>query len=179
MTSINSALQALPTKLLHRMWARKYIDFGDLRASGKKQATLAPHYLQGHVLVLQMQELEGSSKRAVPDFTTWAQCYTIYTAAILMRQPERASDLMAYLFMNANNTRRYRWPSWLVYDQNFRQLMANTRDNMWAKTNPEIFTHCFINAQKSQESWCKICYSVEHTSGLCPSAPPTGSSRPR
>ena len=178
MTSINSALPALPTKLLHRIWAGEYIDFGDLPPARSKPRSL-PHYLQGQVLVLQMQELEGNCKRAIPDFTTWAQCFALYTAAILMRQPERAPDLMAYLFMTTNNARRYRWPSWLVYDQNFRQLMADTRDNVWAKTNPEIFTHCFINAQKSQESWCKICHSVEHTSGLCPSAPPTRSSRPR
>ena len=108
MTSINSALPALPTKLLHRIWAGEYIDFGDLPPARSKPHSL-PHYLQGHVLVLQMQELEGNSKRAIPDFTTWAQCFALYTAAILMRQPERAPDLMAYLFMIANNAWRYRW----------------------------------------------------------------------
>ena len=44
MTSINSALPALPTKLLHRIWAEEYIDFGDLPPARSKPRSL-PHYL--------------------------------------------------------------------------------------------------------------------------------------
>ena len=58
------------------------------------------------------------------DFTTWAQCFAIYAAAILSRQSHRMADLMAYMVETANNAKKYRWPSWLVYDQNFRQQMA-------------------------------------------------------
>ena len=176
MTSINAALPALPVKLLQRIWAGEYIDFAELPPAKSTPRSL-PHYLQGHILLVQMQELESNSKKPIPDFTTWAQCFALYTAAILIKQPSRASDLMAYFFMTANNARKYKWPSWLVYDQNFRQLMADTRDNVWAKTSPGIFTQCFTNAQKSQESWCRTCYSVEHTSGLCPIAPPSGKAR--
>ena len=79
---------------------------------------------------------------------------------------------MAYFFMIANNARKYQWSNWLIYDQSFRQLMADTRDNKQVKTSPDLFTQCFINMQNSQESWCKICHSVEHNSGLCPIARP-------
>ena len=174
--SINEGLPALPTKLLHKIWANEYVDFSELPPAKSKPRAL-PHYLEGRVLLVQMQELDNS-RRAIPDFTTWAQCFALYAAAILQKQPERAADLMAYLFSTANNARKYKWPSWLVYDQNFRQLMADSQDIRWAKTDASIFAQCFLNAQKSSEGWCKLCLSVDHTSSSCPITPPTGKGKP-
>ena len=166
LTSISAGLPALPTKLLHKIWANEYIDFSELPPAKSKQRSL-PHYLEGRVLLVQMHELDNA-KKAIPNFTTWAQCFALYSAALLQKQPDRAADLMAYFFATANNARKYRWPSWVVYDQNFRQLMAETQDKVWAKTDPSFFTQCFIHAQKSQDSWCKHCHSIEHTAIECP-----------
>lgn len=52
-TSINSALPALPTTLLQRILA-EYIDFSELSPVKGKPRSL-PHYLQDHVLLLQIQ----------------------------------------------------------------------------------------------------------------------------
>ena len=166
LVSINAGLPALPTKLLNKIWANEYIDFAELPPARSKPRSL-PHYLEGRVLLVQMHELDNS-KKAIPDFTTWAQCFALYSAAILLKQPDRAADLMAYFFATADNARKYNWPSWIVYDQNFRQLMADTQDKVWAKTNPSIFTRSFIHAQKSLESWCRHCHSVDHTAIECP-----------
>ena len=118
---------------------------------------------------MHMHKLEVT-KKTIPDFTTWAQCFVVYAEAILQKQPGRAADLMAYFFATANNARKYKWPSWVVYDQNFRQIMAENQDTVWAKTIPALFTECFIHAQKSQESWCKRCHAIKHTTSECPYA---------
>ena len=97
-------------------------DFADLSPARSKPGSLL-HYLQGHVLALQMQESESNSERTISVFTNW------HTAAILMKQPEKTPDMMAYVFMTANNARRYRRLSLLAYDQSFCQLMVDTRDN--------------------------------------------------
>ena len=173
LSSINAGLPALPTKLLHRIWANDYVDFAELPPARNKQRAL-PHYLEGRVLLVHMHELD-STKKAIPDFTTWAQCFAVYSAAILQKQPGRAADLMAYFFATASNARRYKWPSWVVYDQNFRQLMAESQDLVWAKTNASLFTTCFIYAQRTQDDWCRVCYSVEHSPTECPYATPQSS----
>ena len=128
-----------------------------------------PHHMEGRVLLVQLQELENH-RRAIPDFTTWAQCFAIYAAAILSRQPHRMADLMAYMVETANNVKKYRWPSWLVYDQNFRQQMAARKDEVWAKTDVGIYAQCFMNQSKSSEAWCRACQSIEHNSSSCPLA---------
>ena len=164
--SINAGLPALPTKLLQRIWAKEFVDFAEIPPAKNRQRTL-PNDLEGRVLIVHMHELEVT-KKTIPDFTTWAQCFAVYAAAILQKQPGRAADLMAYFFATANNARKYKWPSWVVYDQNFRQIMAENQDTVWAKTIPALFTECFIHAQKSQESWCKRCHAIEHTTSECP-----------
>lgn len=123
------------------------------------------------MLLIHWQELE-SQRRPITDFSTWAQCFAIYSAAVLQKQPHRAADLMAYLIQTVNNAKKFKWPAWLVYDQNFRQLMADKQDLVWSKPDPGIFAQCFLNMGKSAEAWCKQCHSVEHTSASCPLAPP-------
>ena len=95
----------------------------------------------------------------------------------MQKQPQRATNLIAYFFATKSNVRKYRWPSWLVYDHNFWQWMADTQDIVWAKTTPSIFTQCFINEQKSSDSWCRHCHSVDHPTVSCPHSPPLA--RPR
>ena len=162
--AINSVLPALPSKLLQRIWADEYIDFAELPPAKVKPRTVQ-HYMQGPVLLLQMQDLDSNTRKTIPDFTTWMQCFALYAAAIITKQPDRVANLMAYFFMTANNANKYKWPSWLVYDQNFRQLMANTQDKVWAKTNVGIFAQCFIHAQRASESWCRTCHSIDHVAG--------------
>ena len=49
------------------------------------------------------------------------QCFSIYAAALCAKYPTRLSELMAYQTIIAKASQRYRWSSWVVYDQNFRQ----------------------------------------------------------
>ena len=177
LVSINAGLPALPTKLLNKIWANEYIDFAELPPARSKPRSL-PHYLKDQVLLAQMHELDNSRK-AIPDFTTWTQYFTLYSAVILLKQPDRVADLMAYFFATADNARKYRWPSWIVYDQNFRQLMEDTQDKVWAKTNPSIFTRSFIHAQKLLDSWCRHCHSVDHMAIECPHSSPAAKPNPK
>ena len=94
--------------------------------------------MEGRVLLVHLHELDNH-RQAILDFATWAQCFAIYTAAILQRQPHKVADLMAYMIETANNAKKYCWPSWLVYDQNFHQIMAAKKDEVWAKTDAGIF----------------------------------------
>ena len=67
---------------------------------------------------------------------------------------------------------KFVWPSWVVYDQNFRQEVANMLGMTWAKVNPSIYLQYFINMAANTEGWCKQCQSIEHPSDRCPDAPP-------
>ena len=82
------------------------------------------------------------------------------------------------LVPNRKCSLKYRWPSWLVYDQNFRQEAAESGRTDWSKVDPSIYAQCFTGASISPENWCKRCHSVDHVSDSCPFKPGTSSRRP-
>lgn len=83
---------------------------------------------------------------------------------------DRMADLMGYLVETVNNTKKYRCPSWLVYDQNFCQLMATRKDEVWMNMDAGIYAQCFVGQHKSVEAWCKTCQLIKHNTSSCPVA---------
>ena len=45
-------------------------------------------------MVMHREELN----KLIPDFATWAQCFTIYLVVLARHKPQRVSDLLAYIF---------------------------------------------------------------------------------
>ena len=99
----------------------------------------------------------------------------------------RAGDLFAYMSTIAKASLKYKWPLWIVYDQNFRQEAADKGLKNWAQVDPSIYTQCFTGMTITQEGWCKICLSIDHSSESCslkqarkrPAATPIASSSKR
>ena len=98
------------------------------------------------------------------------QCYAIFTAVIASKNPARLPDLMAYMIIIAKASQKFAWPSWVVYDQNFRQEAACSTSTQWARVDPSIYTQCFTGMAIGAEGWCKVCQSIEHSSENCPLA---------
>ena len=78
---------------------------------------------------------------------------------------------MAYMIIIAKASQKFAWPSWVVYDQNFRQEAACSTSTQWARVDPSIYTQCFTGMAIGAEGWCKVCQSIVHSSENCPLAP--------
>ena len=126
-------------------------------------------------MLVQLQDLEDS-RRIIPDFPIWSQCFTIFVTALTIQQPERLPHLMAYQYQMAAYAKKFRWPTWVMYDQNYRQEKAATQDNNWSQISTAIYAQCFMTLGVSQEDWCKTCYTLDHTTTNCPRSlhPPRG-----
>lgn len=166
--SVGMGFQALPKRLVERIRANEYIDFAELPPAKGKGRQLQ-HNLGGQVLVVQAAELL-QSRKVIPDLATWAQCFAMYVAVLAPVQPERVPDLMAYQAIISKASTKYKWPSWIVYDQNFRQEMSGNPRQSWAKVDPSIYALSFTNQTISSENWCSRCQCLDHTTGNCPFA---------
>jgi len=69
------------------------------------------------------------ARKLIPDLATWVQCFALYANALLTHQPNRMSQMMAYQSIIARASAKYKWPSWVIYDQNFWQEAMNTHPN--------------------------------------------------
>ncbi len=156
-------LDPLPKRTLERMRAGEYIDFAELPPA-KGKGRLVSNALEGQVIVVQAADLL-QSRKIIPDFATWVQCFGLYATAIATHQPERLPDLMAYQGTIARCSLKYKWPSWVVYDQNFRQEAAGNAGQPRARVDPSMYAQCFTGQEISGENWCRKCQSLDHN---CP-----------
>lgn len=121
------------------------------------------------IVVVQAADLM-QTRRVIPDLATWLQCYALYTTVLLAHQPGRLADLMGYQALIAKASKKFKWPSWVVYDQNFRQDAAGNPDLPWAKVDPSLYAQCFTGQEALRESWCSKCQGLDHQSAECPFA---------
>ena len=81
------------------------------------------------------------------DFLTRSQCFAVYTAMLATDQPQWLPELIGYQYEMARYVRKYKWPSWVIFDMNFWQEAVCRPILSWAdaaghrelKLNP----HCF------------------------------------
>ena len=78
-------LPALPRKWVERIQAGDYMDFTELPPA-KGRAKGMPKTLDGHILVVQAADLM-ETRRVIPDLATWVQCFTIYMAIVIAKEP--------------------------------------------------------------------------------------------
>ena len=163
---VGAGLPSIPKKLVEQIQAGQYVDFGELPPAKGRTRPL-PSQEEGHIVVVRAEDLTGTRK-LIPDLATWLQCFAIYMAVSADKEPDRTSNLLAYMVTIAKTSVKYSWPSWVVYDQNFRQEAADNGLKDWSKVEPNIYTQCFTNAAVSSEKWCNNCQSIDHSSNNCP-----------
>ena len=95
-------------KLIDKIHSGQYVDFTEFPPTKGRVRT--PLY-NGQLLLVQMEDV-ASSKKLIPDFPTWAQCFTIFTAVLSAHNPTLLPDLITYLTDTATHAKRFRWSCW-------------------------------------------------------------------
>ena len=162
-------LPLIPRRVAEQIKRNEYVDFAELPPA-KGKGKLPAHGLEGQVVVVQAADLVRS-RRIIPDLATWLQCYAIYVAVKGTQQPASIPELMAYQAVIAKASRKFKWPSWIVYDQNFRQEAAGNPSQSWVKVEPSLYAQCFTGQEVQGEGWCTTCQGVDHSTADCPFQP--------
>ena len=162
-------LPLITKKVMEHIQRGEYVDFAELPPA-KGKGKLPAHGLEGQVVVVQAADLVRS-RRIIPDLATWMQCYAIYVAVKGAHSPDGVPELMAYQAIIAKASRKFKWPSWVVYDQNFRQEAASCAGQSWARVEPSLYAQCFTGQEVQGEGWCTTCQGVDHTTADCPFQP--------
>ena len=162
-------LPLIPRRVAEQIKRNEYVDFAELPPA-KGKGKLPAHGLEGQVVVVQAADLVRS-RCIIPDLATWLRCYAIYAAVKGTLQPASIPELMAYQAVIAKASRKFKWPSWIVYDQNFRQEAAGNPSQSWVKVEPSLYAQCFTGQEVQGEGWCTICQGVDHSTADCPFQP--------
>ena len=63
---------------------------------------------------------------------------------------------MGYQLLIVKHSRKFRYPSWLHYDIEFRKWAANNNHRRWSQLNQEIYALAF-SGQGVATVWCALC----------------------
>ncbi len=95
LVQMGCGLPALPRKLLEKIEADEYVDFGELPPAKGKGRSMTQAF-DGQIVVVQAADLI-QARRLIPDLATWMQCFGLFMAAVARRKPGKIPDLAAYM----------------------------------------------------------------------------------
>ena len=138
--SLGHGLPSVSKRVGMRILTGEYVDCADLPpAKGKVKSLPA---LEGSVIIMQAYDLL-QQKRLIPDLTSWMQGFAILLIVICSQSPGHLNDLIGYMCNIVKASHRYKWPLWVIYDQNFRLDVAASGTTVWAHVDPGLDAQCF------------------------------------
>ena len=117
----------------------KYVDLGKLppaKGFSKPLSSLSSS-IEGQVVLLQAADVLRT-RRLIPNLATWTQCFAIYTAVLGTKHPTRVQSLLMYMAVVAKLSKKFKWPSWVIYAHNFGQDAADMGQLDWSKIDGGI-----------------------------------------
>ena len=109
-------LPPVPGKLAEKIWRKEFIELDALLPSrlGAAEPTLQD-------LVCGERKKE---KKGIATIQEWVGCFNSFMAVVLVKEPSRAKDLLAYSSLIVKASSEYEKEAWLGYDRLFRRQAA-------------------------------------------------------
>ena len=127
--NLGVGLAPLPKKLVARIQARDYVDFGEFPpVAGVAGQEPLDEDLEEWVRPGDRRR----RPREVPSILFWMSCFTLYKRAVLIEEPNRGAELDAYGESVLDAARSYRWEFVRNYDQKFRAAAVGDTSRSWA-----------------------------------------------
>ena len=143
----SSTIPPVPSNLVEKIEAGKFIEIGDLVPS---------HF--------GFEETAGSKpkQRSITNISEWLQAFTIYVSFV---SKKHVLDLMGYQILMLEASNEYQNNRWLAYDRRFRLLAASQPSCKWSNTDSTLWSLAFTGQAKVNR--CKHCFSLFHQSIDC------------
>lgn len=143
----------VPSKLVQRIEEGEFIELSDLLPERLAFGTVD-------------ESAKGKTKKKIiPTILEWVQCFSLYTAIVSRKQPERVPDLLGYQSLIIDAHREFKGDYWMGYDRCFRQRAAATHIDKWADVDLTLWSVTFGN--RTAISRCSLCLSTAHDSNSC------------
>lgn len=156
---IGEALPVVPGKLVRKIVRGEFVDMAELL---KDNLEMERRRLAGG----ESWQGQRPSRREVPDFESWLQCFSAYAAVVGSRYPQKCRELWAYQAMMISEHRKCGGRGWLLYDSAFRQQIASLESTDFSKINQGLYSTTFL-AYGGRGQFCARCMMSDHSQDDC------------
>ncbi len=139
----------VPGKLVRKIVRGDYVDMAELlkdNVEAERRRMAAGESGQG----------QRPSRREIPDFESWLQCFNTYAAVVCSTQVQGAMGISG---CGASEVRRR---GWLLYDSAFRQQISSLEAVDFSKINQGLYSTTFL-AYGGRGQFCSRCLLSDHT----------------
>lgn len=107
------------------------------------------------------QQIKSRRIREISSFRIWLEAWNIYKSGLMLRAPQLATDLDAYLSFIKKASSLYSWKSVYAYDVAFRMKVSECQATAcWADVDPELQERLFvIPHHRMQQTLAVVCMS--------------------
>ena len=175
-----SALPTIPGKFSALAAAGEFVDFTELLHHIDWDVGEEPPV---HVELAEGRHLALSKrprKKGITTFADWVRCFTLYANSFCAYHPQRATDMLGYLFVIASALREFSLPAVLAYDIAFRRKVATFKGTPWGQVDPALYSRAFTGPGKARpNATCPLCLQASHAASECPFYSPGPAKKPR
>ncbi len=155
---LSEALPVVPAKLAHHIRKGEYVEMAELlkdNVEAERRRLAAGESGTARV-----------SRREVPDFESWLQCFSSYAAIVATQYPHKARELWAYQALMIAEHRKCGGRGWLLYDAAFRQQITSLEGTDFSRVNQGLYATTFL-AYGGRGQFCARCMSSDHAQEEC------------
>ena len=169
MAPYSGSIPTIPARFATAATSGEFVDFNELlhvlESEGTEETPVQIELGEDNRLTLPRKP----KKRQVSSFIEWARCFAVYAHYLSSHQPQRSTDLMAYLYVIATCHAEYNFSACMAYDVAFRRKAARFRLASWGQIDPQLYTKAFTGSGKARpRAWCDHCLTSSHSSSDCP-----------
>lgn len=156
----------VPLQLKQKIWANTFINIALLL---KGNSELSELFSGGLLHVSDDGKIEAKPrqlKEKVATIDKWTDAFLIFTSIYIQRHPEKASELLKYMFVIRDAAMKYPILSWRTYDEQFRIRQALQVSN-WGKINPDLWMRIMASPFSPSQSVMKVNTCRDFNKGFC------------
>ena len=124
---LGGGLPAIPADIMKRVEDNSYVELSELLPEKIQEAFLYP-------------DSKGKKKAQPLDkFVDWVLAFTVYSQALLAKDPTIAGDLIIFIGTVARLARDHPGAAWAIYERNFRANAVADPSTKWSTLNQEVW----------------------------------------
>ena len=153
---LSEALPVVPGKLVKKILRGEFVDMLKDNVEAERRR-LAPG---------ENSQIPRPSRREIPDFESWLQCFSSYAAVVGSKYPHKCKELWAYQAFMIAEHRKCGGRGWLLYDNAFRQQIPSLEAADFSRINQGLYSTTFL-AYGGKGQFCTRCMMSDHSREEC------------
>ena len=141
----SGSIPTIPARFATAATSGELVDFNELLHALESEGT---EETPVQIELGEEKRLTLPKKRQVSSFIEWGRCFAVYSHYLSSHQPQRSTDLMAYLYLIATCHAEYNISACMANDIAFRRKAARFCLASWGRIDPQLYTKAFTGYRR-------------------------------